>query len=72
VRKDGTYYTCSGRVLSVCATGDSIAAARDRAYNAVGHIHFRGAHYRTDIGASAVQDSMAPAAHSAIPSYKVD
>jgi phosphoribosylamine--glycine ligase len=52
-RKEGTsYYTCSGRVLGVTATGASLEAARAAAYQAVGKIHFLGAHYRTDIAAS--------------------
>jgi phosphoribosylamine---glycine ligase len=51
--EDGNnYYTCSGRVLGVTATGLSLEAARSTAYRAVRKIHFRGAHYRTDIAAS--------------------
>jgi phosphoribosylamine--glycine ligase len=48
----GKYYTCSGRVLGVTATGHSLAAARAAAYQAVSMIHFDGAHFRTDIAAS--------------------
>jgi phosphoribosylamine--glycine ligase len=51
-RESITYYTCSGRVLGVAATGPSLEAARDAAYRAVSNIQFAGAHYRTDIGAS--------------------
>lgn len=42
-----------GRVLSVTASGASLEAARDRAYEATGRIRLRGAHYRTDIAAAA-------------------
>ena len=46
--------TAGGRVLSVTASGATIAEARARAYENVGRIHFNGAHYRTDIGARGV------------------
>ncbi len=42
--------TAGGRVLGVTALGDSLEAARARAYQAVECIHFPGAHYRRDIG----------------------
>jgi phosphoribosylamine--glycine ligase len=45
VRTDG------GRVLSVTALGDSLAEARQRAYEAVRLVRFADMHYRTDIGA---------------------
>jgi phosphoribosylamine--glycine ligase len=48
-RRDGKLVTAGGRVLGVTALGESIAAARDRAYAAVGRISFRGAHFRKDI-----------------------
>ncbi len=47
---DGGFYTQGGRVLAVTALGDSIAKAKDRAYQGVKKISFDGAHYRTDIG----------------------
>jgi phosphoribosylamine--glycine ligase len=50
--QDDTYYTCSGRVLGVTATGPSLDAARNSAYQAVGKIKFSGAHYRSDIAGS--------------------
>ncbi|MEE8170679.1 MAG: phosphoribosylamine--glycine ligase [Phycisphaerae bacterium] len=43
--------TSGGRVLSVTALGDSVAAARDRAYAATARIEFDGAFYRSDIAA---------------------
>ena len=42
--------TAGGRVLTVCALGEDIAAARERAYAAVGKLHFDGAFHRRDIG----------------------
>jgi phosphoribosylamine--glycine ligase len=47
--------TTGGRVLAVSALGDSFAAARERAYAAVQHIHFDGMQVRDDIGARAVR-----------------
>ncbi|MDA8434233.1 MAG: phosphoribosylamine--glycine ligase [Nitrospiraceae bacterium] len=47
--------TAGGRVLGVTATGESIADAKKRAYEAIGRIHFRGMHYRTDIADRALQ-----------------
>ncbi len=44
--------TSGGRVLGVTALGDSIDAARRRAYAAVSRISFDGAHYRGDIAAT--------------------
>ena len=43
--------TNGGRILSVTATGDTVEAARTRAYEGVGVISFAGARYRTDIAA---------------------
>lgn len=47
--KDGKIVTAGGRVLGVTALGDTIAEAKDRAYEAVEKIDFEGAHYRRDI-----------------------
>jgi len=49
--------TYGGRVLTVVATGETLAEARDRAYDNVRRISFVDAHYRTDIGLRAVQTS---------------
>ena len=46
---DDRVVTSGGRVLGVTATGPDIGAARDRAYEGVGRIHFEGMHYRKDI-----------------------
>jgi phosphoribosylamine--glycine ligase len=53
--KDGRYVTKGGRVLGVTAIGSDIATARQRAYEAVGHISFEGMHYRRDIAMKALQ-----------------
>ena len=47
----GALLATGGRVLSVVARGTGFAEARSRAYEALGHIHLEGAHYRTDIAA---------------------
>jgi phosphoribosylamine--glycine ligase len=54
-RADGRrVLTDGGRVLGVTALGTTIAEAQRRAYQAIGHIHFDGMHYRRDIGWRAV------------------
>ncbi|MGH8093365.1 MAG: phosphoribosylamine--glycine ligase [Chthoniobacterales bacterium] len=53
-RENGLVMSSGGRVLAVTALGDTVAAARDRAYEAVGKIHFEGCHYRRDIALAAV------------------
>ena len=45
----GRAVTAGGRVLTVCALGRDIAAAREQAYNAVRQIHYEGAFCRRDI-----------------------
>jgi phosphoribosylamine--glycine ligase len=52
---DGDYLTSGGRVLAVTATADSLEAALDRAYEALGKIHFEGIYYRRDIGRRALK-----------------
>jgi phosphoribosylamine--glycine ligase len=42
--------TSGGRVLGITASADSLRGAIDAAYAAASQIHFRGMHYRTDIG----------------------
>jgi phosphoribosylamine--glycine ligase len=54
--RQGRVVTAGGRVLSVSATGPSIAEARDRAYEAVRRVSFEGMHLRTDIAALAVKE----------------
>ncbi|MDX6468052.1 MAG: phosphoribosylamine---glycine ligase [Gaiellaceae bacterium] len=48
---EGRLVTNGGRILNVTALGDSIAAARDAAYEAAAHVDFAGMRYRTDIAA---------------------
>jgi phosphoribosylamine--glycine ligase len=50
----GEVVTSGGRVLTVTATGDSIAQARERAYAAASEISWPGVHYRRDIGSQAL------------------
>jgi phosphoribosylamine--glycine ligase len=45
--------TAGGRVLGITALGSDLVTARERAYAAVGGIHFDGAHFRTDIAVKA-------------------
>jgi phosphoribosylamine--glycine ligase len=47
---DGHAVTAGGRVLCVCALGNDLLQARDRAYGAAAHIDFDGAFHRRDIG----------------------
>ena len=46
----GNSVTAGGRVLCVCALGDDLSRARDRAYATIDRIHFDGAFHRSDIG----------------------
>jgi phosphoribosylamine--glycine ligase len=48
--KHGDLLTDGGRVLGITAIGDNFAGAIERAYDAVGRIHFEGMYYRRDIG----------------------
>lgn len=48
--KENKLVTSGGRVLGVCAKGDTIEEARQKAYKNVEKIQFDGMHYRTDIG----------------------
>jgi phosphoribosylamine--glycine ligase len=45
----GQMVTSGGRVLSVVATGKTLAEAREKVYNNITRIHFEGCHYRKDI-----------------------
>jgi phosphoribosylamine--glycine ligase len=49
-RKDNQIVTDGGRVLAVTALGSTIADAQNRAYQAMGKIHFDGMYFRKDIG----------------------
>ena len=52
--QDGNLVTSGGRVLCVTALGDNVSAAQAHAYEAVEHIHWQDAFYRTDIGHRAI------------------
>jgi phosphoribosylamine---glycine ligase len=52
-RQNAELVTARGRVLNVTAVAQTLAEARERAYEAVAHIKFRGMQYRTDIAAEA-------------------
>jgi phosphoribosylamine--glycine ligase len=57
-KRDGdAVVSAGGRVLSVTATGEDLAEARDRAYRAVGRIRLDGSQHRTDIAAKAAAAS---------------
>jgi len=53
--RDGNVFTNGGRVLGVTAIGETIAAAKARAYEAVDRIHFEGAYWRRDIADKAIR-----------------
>ena len=54
-RPDGQLIAAGGRVLNVCAQGDDIAQARERAYAAVRRIDWPGGFSRSDIGWRAME-----------------
>ena len=52
--KDGEVVTAGGRVLCVCALGDSVTDAQARAYEIVKQVSWKDVYYRTDIGHRAI------------------
>ena len=56
---DGQVVTAGGRVLCVCALGDSVAEAQRRAYGAVAGISWHGEFHRHDIGWRAIEREQA-------------
>ncbi len=54
---EGRLVTAGGRVLSVTATGSTLTAARERAYEGVEMIHVRGSQHRSDIALTASRDA---------------
>jgi phosphoribosylamine--glycine ligase len=52
---EGQLVTNGGRLLGVTATGETLAAARSRAYAAAARIHIAGARRREDIALAAVE-----------------
>ncbi|NLD75174.1 MAG: phosphoribosylamine--glycine ligase [Acidimicrobiales bacterium] len=55
----GDLVTAGGRVLNVIGRGADPAQARDRAYEAIGHISWPGMHHRTDIASAGRADGSA-------------
>ncbi|WP_426746714.1 phosphoribosylamine--glycine ligase [Myxococcus faecalis] len=53
--RGGALVTSGGRVLTVCARGEDLARARERAYAAVEAVRFEGMHFRRDIGAKGLK-----------------
>jgi phosphoribosylamine--glycine ligase len=53
--REGTLISSGGRVLTICATGASLAEAQASAYQAVHTIDFPGGIFRTDIGQRALK-----------------
>ena len=52
--RDGQLVTSGGRILNVTGLGDTLEEARARAYEACELVSFRGARFRRDIAAKAV------------------
>jgi phosphoribosylamine--glycine ligase len=52
--RNGAVVTAGGRVLCVTALGETVQAARDRAYAGVDAIDWQGAYARRDIGHRAI------------------
>ncbi|WP_448524208.1 phosphoribosylamine--glycine ligase [Pseudothermotoga sp.] len=49
-QQNGRFLTNGGRVLNVCATGQTYEEARKKVYSEIGKIHFEGMYFRKDIG----------------------
>lgn len=54
---DNVTVTAGGRVLCVCALGNNVAQAQQKAYQRVGDISWPNVHYRRDIGYRAISRS---------------
>ncbi len=61
--EDGSVVTAGGRVLCVCALGESVAAAQRKAYEAVAGISWHGEFHRHDIGWRAIEREHAGREH---------
>ena len=51
---DSRIVTDGGRVLGVTALGDTLASAKEKAYQAARRIEYAGMFYRRDIGDKAI------------------
>jgi phosphoribosylamine--glycine ligase len=52
--QDGHVVTAGGRVLCVCALGETVAEAKQKAYRCIGRVRWPYMYYRTDIGYRAI------------------
>lgn len=52
--QDGHVVTAGGRVLCVCALGETVAEASEMVYRCIGRIQWPDMYYRTDIGYRAI------------------
>jgi phosphoribosylamine--glycine ligase len=57
-RDDGAVVAAGGRVVSATAVGETLAAARERAYALVAGVELPGGQYRTDIALRAIGDEI--------------
>ncbi|CAG0903508.1 unnamed protein product [Cyprideis torosa] len=57
-KKNGRIVTAGGRVLGVCALGNDLQKARDRAYRALDKISWTGVYCRRDIGSKALKKNL--------------
>jgi phosphoribosylamine--glycine ligase len=57
-REDGAVVSAGGRVLSATAVGDTLAAARTRAYELLEKVELPGGQHRTDIALRAVREEI--------------
>ena len=57
-RDDGAIVSAGGRVLSITATGPTLAAARDNAYALAATVDLPGGHQRADIARRAVEGAI--------------
>jgi phosphoribosylamine--glycine ligase len=63
-KQDDHIVTAGGRVLCVCALGESVSEAQRRAYKQIKQIHWDNIYYRSDIGYRAISREQPPVAHS--------
>ena len=55
LKDNGNIVNTGGRVLCICALGDSVSEAQKQAYQLVDQVNWQDAFYRTDIGYRAVK-----------------
>lgn len=57
-QQDGQIVTAGGRVLCVCALGETVQEAQGRAYQQVTQINWNNVYFRTDIGFKAIKQQL--------------